>query len=186
MGYPDLHKYALAYPDDIDDPAAVEVRSLTQRLLGHNHIFMTDWDALELDDILGYNASECLEWLFLDQDMDPHRLHMIEFAKLALRHTDPAIRWWFVVSLEWTGAVFFTHTAALARQVEAETDTRLDYLCGRHEPPGLPALSGRPPARLTPETLPVVQNIISTAFAAIDQLLTRSLAVAKANKFNVP
>lgn len=43
--------------------------------------------------LLGYTASQTLEFLFLDQDMDLHREQMIEFGKLALRYTDPALRW---------------------------------------------------------------------------------------------
>lgn len=185
MGYPDLHKFALAYPPDSTDPACQEVTGLAQRLATHSHLFLNDWDALRLDDILDFNASESLEWLFLDQDMDPHRRHMIEFAKHGIRYSNPAIRWWMIVALELSGAAFFANTAPLARAVEEQTGARLDYLCGRHEPPGLAAPSGHPPARLTPESLPVVQDIITAVFAAIDQLLTRSLAVAKANKWNV-
>lgn len=96
-------------------------------LTTHSGGFLNDWDQLGLDDLLGFNASGTLEFLYLDHDMDLHREHLVEFATLALRHTDPALRWWLMTALESTGETSFAHTRTLAEAVEAETGVRLDY-----------------------------------------------------------
>ena len=189
MGYRDLNKYAMPYPG-ADDPAKLAVTAWANRLSAHSDLLLHDWDALGLDDLLGFTASQTLEFLFLDEDMDLHREHMIEFGKLALRYTDPALRWWMMVALESTGEQFFAHTQPLARAVEAETGARLDYLCGRHDPAEFASDTGGeqdgvPPTRLAPEMLDVAIGLVDHVFDSMESQLWRSLALARANRFNV-
>ncbi|MBV8542100.1 MAG: hypothetical protein JO063_09590 [Pseudonocardiales bacterium] len=189
MGYRDLNKYAMPYPG-ATDPAKLAVSRWASRLSAHSDLLLCDWDALGLDELLGYTASQTLEFLFLDQDMDLHREHMIEFGKLALRYTDPALRWWMLAALESTGERFFAHAQPLARAVEAETGAKLDYLCGRHDPAERAddtggEHNGVPPARLRPETLDVAIGLVDHVFDSMESQLWRSLALARANRFNV-
>jgi hypothetical protein len=190
LGYRDLNRYALPYPL-ADDPAKEAINLWANRLSAHSDMFMTDWDALGLDDLLGFTASQTFEFLFLDDDMDLHREHMIEFVKLAVRYTDPAVRWWTMAALESTGEQFFAHTKPLACAVETEIGARLDYLSGRHDAP-LDATNtggaqdGSPVARLTAETVGVALNLVDQVFDSIESQLWLSLAIARANKFDVP
>ena len=147
---------------------------------------MSDWEALDLDQVLGHDASSTLEWLFLDADMDLHRQNMIEFAKLALRHRAPALRWWMMVALESTGEEFFAQTRPLALAVETETGQRLDYLAGRHDPPATGNRGGRTvisaPAPLGRDQLELAKTITNHVFDSMDQQLWRSYAIARAGK----
>ncbi len=190
LGYRDLNKYAMTYADP-QDSAQRAVNAWARRLSTHSGLFLSDWDALELDRLLGYSASETLEFLFLDQDMDLHREHMIEFAKLALRHRDPAVRWWMMAALESTGEQFFAHTQPLALAVERETGMRLDYLSGRHDAPEAATdtggeMDGVPPAALSAEGCDAALRLVDHVFDSMEDQLWRSLAVVRANKFGMP
>ncbi|MGH3874802.1 MAG: hypothetical protein ACRDSR_25415 [Pseudonocardiaceae bacterium] len=190
LGYRDLNKYAMTYPDP-KDPAQQAINTWASRLSAHSDLFLADWDALELDRLLGYSAGATLEFLFLDQDMDLHRKHMIEFAKLALRYRDPAVRWWMMAALESTGEQFFAHTRPLAVAVEQETGARLDYLSGRHDAPETGTntggeVDGVAPAPLSAEGRDAALTLVDHVFDSMEDQLWRSLAIARANKFNVP
>jgi hypothetical protein len=91
LGYRDLARYAFSYPNP-SDAAQRAINAWAAELATHSGPFLQDWDHLGLDDQLGFNASDTLEFLFLDHDMDLHREHLVEFASLALRHSDPALR----------------------------------------------------------------------------------------------
>jgi hypothetical protein len=137
--------------------------------------------------VLGYSASGALEWLFLDTDMDLHRQNMIEFAEIALRHRDPALRWWMMVALESTGEEFFAQTRPLALAVKAETGQRLDYLTGRHDPPAVARSTGGDtagvaPALLTNDQMERAKNITSHVFDSMERQLWRSYVIARAGK----
>lgn len=190
LGYRDLNKYAMTYADP-QDSAQRAINTWARRLSAHSGLFLSDWDALKLDTLLGYSASETLEFLFLDQDMDLHRGNMMEFTKLALRHRDPAVRWWMMAALESTGEQFFAHTKPLALAVEQETGGRLDYLSGRHDTPEEGtntggAVHGGAPAPLSAEGLNAALTLVDHVFDSMEAQLWRSLAVARANKFGVP
>ncbi|MGH3804506.1 MAG: hypothetical protein ACRDTD_31085, partial [Pseudonocardiaceae bacterium] len=172
-------------------PAQRAINTWARRLSAHSNLFLSDWDTLELDRLLGYSASETLEFLFLDQDMDAHREHMIEFTKLALRYPDPAVRWWMMAALESTGEQFFAHIQPLACTVEKQTGVRLDYLSGRHDAPEAATNTGGeqdgvPPAPLSAEGLNAALTLVDHVFDSMEDQLWRSLAVARANKFGVP
>ncbi|HKR50825.1 MAG TPA: hypothetical protein VJT72_14825 [Pseudonocardiaceae bacterium] len=190
LGYRDLNKYAMTYTHP-QNSAQQAINTWACRLSAHSDLFLSDWDALELDRLLGYSASETLEFLFLDQDMDLHREHMIKFAKLALHYRDPAVRWWMMAALESTGEQFFAHTRPLALAVEKDTGARLDYLSGRHDAPEAGTntggdMDGVPPAPLTAEGRHVALTLVDHVFDSMEDQLWRSLAVARANKFGVP
>lgn len=185
LGYRDLNRYAMTYADP-RNAAEQAVNAWSKRLSAHSDLFLSDWEALDLDTLLGHSASDTLEFLFLDRDMDLHREHMIEFVKLALRHRDPAVRWWMMAALESTGEQFFAHTQRLAAAVERETGLRLDYLSGRHDPPEAGSgTDGVPPAPLSAEGLDIALTVVDHVFDSMERQLWRSLAVARANKFNV-
>ena len=57
------------------------VNAWASRLSEHSGLFLSDWQALELDQVLGYPASGALEWLFLDTDMELHRQNMMSSPK---------------------------------------------------------------------------------------------------------
>jgi hypothetical protein len=190
LGYRDLNKYAMRYAAP-ENPAQWAINTWARRLSAHSGLFLSDWDALELDTLLGYSASKTLEFLFLDQDMDLHRENMIRFAKLTLRHRDPAVRWWMMAALESTGEQFFAHTQPLALAVEQETGGRLDYLSGRHDAPETSTntggeVDGVPPAPLSAEGRDAALMLVDHVFDSMENQLWRSLAVARANKFGVP
>ncbi|WP_431971693.1 hypothetical protein [Nocardia sp. bgisy134] len=189
LGYRDLNRYAMSYADP-QNAAQEAVNAWAMRLSAHSDLFLSDWDALDLDTLLGHTASDTLEFLFLDQDMDLHRENMIEFVKLAQRYRDPAVRWWMMAALESTGEQFFLHTRHLAATVEKETGLRLDYLSGRHDAPDVGAntggdVDGVPPARLSAEGLRIALEVVDHVFDSMEAQLWRSLAVARANKFDV-
>ncbi|MCX8553854.1 hypothetical protein OS121_01895 [Mycolicibacterium mucogenicum] len=185
LGYRDLNRYALTYAEPAS-PAECAVNAWASRLSEHSGLFLSDWEALDLDQVLGHDASSTLEWLFLDADMDLHRQNMIEFAKLALRHRAPALRWWMMVALESTGEEFFAQTRPLALAVETETGQRLDYLAGRHDPPATGNRGGRTvisaPAPLGRDQLELAKTITNHVFDSMDQQLWRSYAIARAGK----
>ncbi len=189
LGYRDLNKYAMTYAHP-QDPAQRAINTWARRLSAHSGLFLSDWDALELDEMLGYSAGQMLEFLFLDQDMDHHREHLIEFAKLALRYRDPAVRWWMMAALESTGEQFFAHTQPLALAVEQDTGARLDYLSGRHDAPEVGtntggAVDGVPLAPLSAPGRDAALMLVDHVFDSMEDQLWRSLAVARANKFGV-
>lgn len=187
LGYRDLTKYALTYAHPVS-AAEHAVNAWAARLSKHSGLFLSDWQALGLDQLLGHMASGTLEWLFLDPDMDLHRQNMIEFAEIALQHRDPVLRWWMMVALESTGEEFFTQTRPLALAAETETGARLNYLAGRHDPPATAhntggVADGTPPASLTDDQLELAKNITDHVFDSMERQLWRSYAIARAGKY---
>lgn len=131
LGYRDLARYALTYANPQTD-VENQINTWAGELSTHSGMFLRDWDGLGLDKRLGLTASETLEYVFLDPDLDVHRHHLITFAQLAMRHRDPALRWWLMTALEATGEAFFASTRPLAEAVERDSGVRLDYLAERH------------------------------------------------------
>jgi hypothetical protein len=183
LGYRDLTKYALTFaePSCAGEHA---VNAWASRLSEHSGLFLSDWDALGLDHMLNHTASDALEWLFFDPDMDLHRQNMIEFAKIALQHNDPVLRWWMLVALEATGEEFFAQTRPLALAAEAETGGRLDYLAGRHDPPTAHgSTKASAPASLTGKQLELAKSITDHVFDSMERQLWRSYAIVRAGKY---
>ncbi|MCX2185027.1 hypothetical protein KV205_31595 [Streptomyces sp. SKN60] len=193
MGYRDLNTYAMRY----DRPAnALEgaVNSWVDDLQTHSALFLSDWRELGLDQLLGWTASDTLEFCFLDPQMDIHRRNMAGFTHLAAAHTDPVLRLWLMHALESNGDAFFEHSTKVAGDIEADTGLRLDYLTGRHElahMPKHPAEAQSTPVTfkdqpLDPQRCEIVSGMIEASFDAIDEHLTLALDVALSNKFRIP
>jgi hypothetical protein len=186
LGYRDLAKYVFTYPDPSDDAERAINRWATE-LASHSALFLNDWDSLGLDALLDLSASDTLEFVFLDPDMDLHREHLVEFAIIGMRHRDPTVRWWMMTALESTGETFFSQTRPLAAAVERERGVRLDYLTERHlvTAEAGEARPSLPPGPLTAEQEATVIGLIHTIYDAMESQLTRSYAVARADRFGV-
>ncbi|MRG95644.1 hypothetical protein [Polyangium spumosum] len=191
MGYRDLNRYAVRYPA----PRTPEERRINEwcdDLSTHSALFLADWEALGMDEALGWKAKDTLKFLFLDPQVEIHRKNLATFAKLAMRHRDPAMMFWFVAALEASGHAFFENVQRLAEVVEKEQKIRLDYLCHRHELAH--AARGEPlersafitSKRLTIAARDVAIGMVETIFDALEEQLTSSLEVARSNRLNIP
>ena len=49
--------------------------------------------------MLRWSASDTLEFIFLNSDMDMHRENIVKFSLFGLKHRDPVIRFWFMMIL---------------------------------------------------------------------------------------
>ena len=188
LGYRDLNRYILRYAK----PQNREERLINRwvdALETHSSLFLNDWDALSMDDVLGWNARNTLKFLFLDKDTDVHRRNIASFIKLGFAHPKPELRYWFMEALESSGDAFFQNTRALATKVEQETGARLDYLADRHN--GAHAKATQAPARITlpgslsAEDRDIALKMVETVFDAVDEQLFVSLEAARSNKFGV-
>lgn len=194
MGYRDLNRYAVRY-----GTAATAQEALINRwcddLETHNTLFLNDWDALEMDEVLGWAARDTLKFCFLDPQMDVHRSNMCTFVKLAMGYERPAMRFWFLQAMEASGHAFFENVKKLAATVEQQKGVRLDYLADRHEVTH-PVRQGRDGMRatttsvitgepLTPAERDIAVGMVETIFGALDEQLSLSLEVARSNKFGV-
>jgi hypothetical protein len=193
MGYRDLNYYAMRYPQPTTDLEHA-VNGWTDDLTTHNTLYLNDWHQLNLDELLGWNASDTLQFCYLDPQTDVHRRNIVKFTELAAGHSDPVLRLWLMHALEKSGDAFFTHTQGLAAEVEATTDLRLDYLGDRHDSvhppspsPGAPQITvSFKDRRMSPGECDVAAQMIETAFDAVDEQLEISLDVALSNKFGIP
>lgn len=189
MGYRDLNRYAVRYPEPTGDLQRT-VNAWTDDLTTHNSLFLEDWKQLGLDEILGWTGSETLAFCYLDPQTDVHRRNIVRFTELAVGHADPLLRLWLMHALETSGRPFFRATKALADEMEATTAVRLDYLGDRHDIAHRPSsgdstvdFMGLP---LDPHGCEVVAEMIRTVFDAADEQLDISLDVALSNKFDIP
>ena len=191
MGYRDLNRYAIRYRAAQGELEGV-INSWCDDLETHNTLFMNDWDALGLDDVLGWNASDTLKFCFLDSDMDVHRENMCTFVKLAMGHPAPTLRFWLLEALEGSGHAFFENMKQLALPVEQEEGVRLDYLGDRHDlahpvrtsrAGGRAMITGEP---ISPADRDTAIGMVDTIFDAVDEQLDLSLEVARSNKLGIP
>jgi hypothetical protein len=188
MGYRDLNRYAMAYPAAT---AELErgVNAWAAELATHNTLYLNDWRELRLDDLLGWTASQTLEFCYLDPHVEPHRRNIAAFTHLAADHPEPLLRLWLMHALESTGDAFFEHTQALAAEAEATSGLRLDYLAGRHDiavPQSRPAPVTFKDRVMTRAQADTAAGMIETVFDAIDEQYDISLDVALSNKFDIP
>ncbi|MEU8124841.1 hypothetical protein AB0C21_39535 [Spirillospora sp. NPDC049024] len=190
MGYRDLNRYAMRYAEPSGDLHRA-VNSWVDDLTTHNTLFLNDWKQLGLDEILGWNGSDTLEFCYLDPQTDVHRRNIVKFTELAVGNDDPLLRLWLMHALETSGEPFFRRTKALADEAEATTDVRLDYLGDRHEiAHQTPAPSAAPAAHfkdrpLEPAAREAAAHMIETVYDAADEQLEISLDVALSNKFGI-
>jgi hypothetical protein len=191
MGYRDLNLYAMRYEQPADELARA-VNGWVDDLSTHNTLYLDDWRALDLDQLLGWSASDTLEFCYLDPQVDVHRRNIVRFVQLAADHPDPLLRLWLMHGLESTGDAWFAHCRILAREIEAGSDLRLDYLADRHEVAHRAAVPGAPTGvtfkdrPMTAEQAQTVLAMLDTVFDAVDSQLDISLDVALSNKFDIP
>ncbi|QKV54436.1 hypothetical protein [Comamonas antarctica] len=190
MGYRDLNRYALRFKSPAS-PAERAFNRWVQALETHSALFLNDWDALGMDDALGWSASSTLEFLFLDPGTDVHRSNIARFTKLAIAHESPALRFWLLEALEASGEAFFANTRALAQSIERTTAMRLDYLADRHylaHPEGEDHPARGHPFKSLPlgeEETQIAIAMVHTVFDAVDRQLTLSHAVATQDFFGI-
>lgn len=192
LGYRDLNHYVYYY-ENSDDPLAALINAWVGDLETHSTLFLADWQALDMDALLGWGGRETLEFCFLDRGMDVHRRNIFEFMKLGLRHPAPVLRFWLMYALEASGDAFFANTRELAAAAEAEGVGPLDYLGDRHaqahpdprrSSAELRELFMREP--LTPEQAKIAARMIDVVFGALEDQLDLSLAAAAQNRFEIP
>ena len=183
MGYRDLNRYALRFASP-RDAGELAFNRWVQALETHSQLFLNDWDALGMDTALGWNASDTLEFLFLDPGTDVHRCNIARFTRLAITHETSALRFWLLEALEASGEAFFANTRVLAQAVERSSGMRLDYLADRHylahaEGEGDPgrnhAFKSGPLSAADAQT---AIAMVHTVFDAVDAQLSLSHAVA--------
>lgn len=131
MGYRDINKYVFTYEQPESESEKI-INDYALHLSEHSRLFYHDWKSLQLDDMLRWSASDTLEFIFLNSDMDMHRENIVKFSLFGLKHRDPVIRFWFMMILELSGKEFFSHVGDIALQVESKYNIYLPYLCGRH------------------------------------------------------
>lgn len=191
LGYRDLAAYALTYRD----PSTARHRAInrwTHQLTSHHALFMGDWAALDMDNRLGWTASETIEFYMLGPQSELQRRSMATFVDLAFRYPDPSLRYWLVRALEASGDAFFARTSRLAHAVEAVCGTRLDYLAARHELAHASLLPDPEAERVVfeSESLSAVQvaaaiGFIDAVFSALETQFTLSLQLAQRNFFTL-
>lgn len=185
LGYADLNRYSLSFPDPAT-PVERTVNALTRDLQTHNVLYLNDWQALGLDEVLGWSAGDALEFFYLDPRMDVHRRNIVKFTRLAARHGAPELRLWLVKTLESSGDAFFANTRALALEAERAGGIRLDYLAGRHDGAHAPTTELASGVVLGERQVRAAIEIVDTVFDALDEQLDISLDTALSNLFRVP
>lgn len=131
MGYRDINKYVFPYQHN-DSPGEKLISSYVLHLSEHSQLFYNDWKTLELNETLRWTASDTMEFIFLNMDMDTHRENLVRFSLCGLKNTDPLIRFWFIMILELSGKAFFSYVGDVARHAEIKYSIKLPYLSGKH------------------------------------------------------
>ena len=183
-GYKDFNELVLRY----EDPQTLLEQALnqwTENLATHGSLFLRDWQALGMDEVLAWDAGETIAFYFLGNETEVHRRNMAKVKHHAFRNVSPLVRFWLIKALEDSGEVLFTATEPLARTVEAEAEVVLDYWAHRHyvaEPPGsatpqeISALFLAQP--LSAEQRQECCTIIDTIFESMAEQFDLSLATA--------
>jgi len=137
-GYKDFNELVLRYAD----PQSELERALnewTEKLATHGSLFLRDWQALKVDEVLTWDAGETIAFYFLGNETEVHRRNMAKVKHHAFRNENPLVRFWLIKALEDSGEALFAATAPLARAVEEQEEVTLDYWAHRHhvaEAPG--------------------------------------------------
>lgn len=190
LGYSDINQYLLEYENPISDKEK-SLNDWSRLLKSHSDLFMDDWVALGLDDFLGWNSSETLQFLFYDQYMNIHRRNSVLFSKLAIRYTLPEERFWLMEALESSGEEFFNIIKEIAKKAEIEDNITLNYLSDRHSIPyedkiKNPIIVDFLEEDSSEEIYENALDIIKTVFDALDEHLAISLQVLKNNSLKKP
>lgn len=191
MGYRDLATYALTYPRP-EGAAERAINRWAAGLASHYRLFLRDWAELDMDRVLGWTASETLDFYCVSDCTEVQRRSMSSFVKLAFGHPEPRLRFWLIEALEASGEAFFRGTRALARRVEAEGSLRLDYLGDRHalsHPRLEPDEEADAVAFLSEELRPgdreIAAHIIDTVFDCLEAQLSVCLELVTSGQLAV-
>ena len=141
MACRDICTWVLPYPSPQDDlQAAINVRAASG--LPHCTQYLADWDALGLDEKLGWRFSDLLWWLFLAPETEAmRRARMQLLAMPAADGGDPLLRCAWSDAADACNSLFFGATAPVAGQVARRTGLQYRYLGNNRL-----ALAGRHPA----------------------------------------
>ncbi|MDB4990218.1 MAG: hypothetical protein JWN04_5396 [Myxococcaceae bacterium] len=131
VGYKDFNELVLRYKQP-QCALEREVNQQTDQLATHGALYLRDWQELELDSVLGWDAGETVAFYFLSEQTEVHRGNMAKLKKLAFGHPDAVSRSWLMHALESAGEPLFEATAEVAEQVEQDFGCRLDYWANRH------------------------------------------------------
>jgi len=137
-GYKDFNQLVLRYPEP-QTPLELALNQWTENLATHGSLFLRDWQALKIDEVLAWDSGETIAFYFLGNETEVHRRNMAKVKHHAFRNASPLPRFWLIKALEDAGDALFAATAPLAYAVEAREDVTLDYWAHRHhvaEPPG--------------------------------------------------
>ena len=131
MACRDICTWVLPYPSPQDDlQAAINVRAASG--LPHCTQYLADWDALGLDEKLGWRFSDLLWWLFLAPETEAiRRARMQLLAMAAADSGDPLLRCAWSDAIDACNSLFFGATAPVADQVARRTGLQYRYL-GNH------------------------------------------------------
>lgn len=192
LGYRDIQHHVFPYPRPTNDLERL-LNLWVANLETHSTLFLDDWRALGLDEILGWGARDTIAFCFLDSAMDVHRRNLIRFIQLGLRHSDPVLRFWLMHALETSGEAFFANTRILALEAEAQGIAPLAYLGDRHGKAHV-ASDGEIDAirrRFLVEPLTLAQSLaarrlITAVFDALEEHLDLSLEALDENRFGIP
>lgn len=192
LGYRDLQHYVFRYGAPTTDAERL-INAWVSNLETHSSLFLKDWRALGLDQLLGWGARETVEFCFLDPAMDVHRRNIIAFTRLGLRHPDPVLRFWLMYALETSGESFFHSTRLVAQAAEVQGVGPLDYLSDRHDAAHVTnddaiQLIQR---RFLAEPLSLAQaltvrRLIDVVYDALEEQLYLSLEALETNRFQIP
>ena len=180
MGTHDLVEYTLRYPEPGDGEQAA-LNGWASALAARSAAYLEDWRVLQLDERLGWAASETFEFCYLDRLMDTFRHNRIRLIELASVRTEPLVRLWLLAALDAAAEVFSTATGTVAAEAERNLGGRLDYLSGRYRartPAELSELARLAEQPMTADQCAAASQIIETVFGAFDEQLDISLDVA--------
>jgi hypothetical protein len=131
-GYKDFNQLVLRYPEP-HTPLEQALNEWTSNLATHGSLFLRDWQALQIDEVLAWDAGETIAFYFLGNETEVHRRNMAKVKHRAFRNENPLVRFWLIKALEDSGEALFAATAPLAHLVEAQEDVTLDYWAHRHQ-----------------------------------------------------
>lgn len=186
VGYKDFNELVLRYPAP-KSPLERALNAKTEELSTHGALYLRDWQELELDRVLGWDAGQTVAFYFLGEETEVHRRNMAKVKKLAFGRSEAVLRWWLLHALERAGEPLFEATAQVARQVEQEHGCRLDYWGNRHAVAHRHPFAGSDRAFLSEELMPehtdVVGKIIDTVFDNMEEQFALSHRSAAAQVF---
>jgi hypothetical protein len=183
-GYKDFNELVLHYAEP-QTPLEQALNEWTANLASHGGLFLRDWQALKVDEVLSWDAGETIAFYFLGNETEVHRRNMAKVKHRAFRNENPLVRFWLIKALEDSGEALFSATAPLAQAVEAQEQVTLDYWAHRHQLAEVPGSSSPQEIAtlflaqpLTAEQRSECCEIIDTIFENMAEQFDLSLATA--------